>query len=72
MFYCHFPDKLLADGEYVDPKDKKGQAQKKKVPFLKRLYRRPFDWWEERATSTSTLPQSPTSNGFHSITPYVA
>ncbi|GBG24704.1 Alpha-1,3/1,6-mannosyltransferase ALG2 [Hondaea fermentalgiana] len=38
VFYCHFPDKLLC----VD----RGSA-------LKRLYRAPMDWWEERSTGAA-------------------
>lgn len=37
IFYCHFPDKLLA----------------KKGSFLKSLYRRPFDWLESWSTGCS-------------------
>ncbi|EMD69855.1 glycosyltransferase family 4 protein [Bipolaris sorokiniana ND90Pr] len=37
IFYCHFPDKLLA----------------KKGGFLKTLYRRPFDWLESWTTGCS-------------------
>lgn len=37
IFYCHFPDKLLA----------------KKGGLLKRLYRRPFDWLESWSTGCS-------------------
>jgi len=35
LFYCHFPDKLLAKG---------------REHWLKRLYRIPFDWIEEVST----------------------
>jgi alpha-1,3/alpha-1,6-mannosyltransferase len=35
LFYCHFPDKLLARG---------------RESVLKRIYRRPFDWIEEVTT----------------------
>jgi len=35
LFYCHFPDKLLARG---------------REHWLKRLYRVPFDWVEETTT----------------------
>lgn len=40
LFYCHFPDKLLC----VD-----------RSSFLKRLYRYPLDWLEERTTAQSDL-----------------
>ncbi len=47
VFYCHFPDKLLANGEFVEGKMKmRGSA-------LKRLYRLPMDWLEEFTTRTS-------------------
>ncbi|KDQ59753.1 glycosyltransferase family 4 protein [Jaapia argillacea MUCL 33604] len=45
VFYCHFPDKLLAAGEYVD-----GAAGNRPGSLLKRIYRMPMDWWEERTT----------------------
>jgi alpha-1,3/alpha-1,6-mannosyltransferase len=37
LFYCHFPDKLLA----------------KQGGIIKRLYRVPFDWWESWSTGCS-------------------
>ncbi|KAJ7756750.1 mannosyltransferase [Mycena maculata] len=45
VFYCHFPDKLLANGEFVE-----GNLKKKRVRLLKRLYRWPMDWLEEVTT----------------------
>lgn len=45
MFYCHFPDKLLADGKAA-PSDGKVKGS-----LLKRLYRLPADWLEEKTTS---------------------
>lgn len=45
VFYCHFPDKLLADGEYVEGK------VKRRGGLLKRMYRLPMDWLEEVTTS---------------------
>ncbi|KAH8814500.1 alpha-1,3-mannosyltransferase ALG2 [Flagelloscypha sp. PMI_526] len=44
VFYCHFPDFLLADGEF-----KEGQ-QRRKRSLLKRIYRFPMDRWEEWST----------------------
>ncbi|TFK45962.1 alpha-1,3-mannosyltransferase ALG2 [Heliocybe sulcata] len=44
VFYCHFPDKLLADGAYVEGKAGQGGS------LLKRLYRLPMDWLEEITT----------------------
>ena len=46
VFYCHFPDKLLANGAFVE-----GQLIKKNVSLLKRMYRVPMDWLEEVTTS---------------------
>ena len=45
VFYCHFPDKLLADGEFVN-----GIVRKRRRSFLKRLYRMPMDLLEEKTT----------------------
>lgn len=47
VFYCHFPDKLLADGEFVD---QKASTRKRKAGLLKRVYRFPMDWVEEQTT----------------------
>ncbi|EPS98405.1 hypothetical protein FOMPIDRAFT_148030 [Fomitopsis schrenkii] len=44
VFYCHFPDKLLADGAYVEEKGRPRWG------LLKRAYRLPMDWLEERTT----------------------
>ncbi|KAI8968692.1 hypothetical protein BD414DRAFT_498651, partial [Trametes punicea] len=44
LFYCHFPDKLLADGAYVE-----GRARPK-GSLLKRIYRLPMDTLEELTT----------------------
>jgi len=46
VFYCHFPDKLLANGAFVEG------ALMKKGGLLKRLYRMPMDWLEEVTTRT--------------------
>lgn len=45
LFYCHFPDKLLADGAYEE-----GRPTKKNAGLLKRMYRAPMDWVEEATT----------------------
>ncbi|KZV84999.1 UDP-Glycosyltransferase/glycogen phosphorylase [Exidia glandulosa HHB12029] len=45
VFYCHFPDKLLAAGEYTDD-----DTKKRPVGLLKRIYRVPMDWLEEVTT----------------------
>ena len=47
VFYCHFPDKLLANGEFVEGK------MKKRGSALKRAYRLPMDWLEEVTTRAS-------------------
>jgi alpha-1,3/alpha-1,6-mannosyltransferase len=47
VFYCHFPDKLLANGAFTE-----GNLNEKSVPLLKRIYRYPMDWLEEVTTST--------------------
>ncbi|KAH8985929.1 glycosyltransferase family 4 protein, partial [Lactarius hatsudake] len=41
VFYCHFPDKLLANGEFVEGN------MTKRGGLLKRAYRVPMDWLEE-------------------------
>ncbi|TFK80302.1 glycosyltransferase family 4 protein [Polyporus arcularius HHB13444] len=43
LFYCHFPDKLLAEGAYVEGHTKRGSV-------LKRIYRLPMDLLEEMTT----------------------
>ncbi|TBU24796.1 mannosyltransferase [Dichomitus squalens] len=43
LFYCHFPDKLLADGAYIEGTAKRGSV-------LKRIYRLPMDFLEEVTT----------------------
>lgn len=44
IFYCHFPDKLLAGGSYVEGKIQRNGG------LLKRLYRIPMDYLEEVTT----------------------
>ena len=46
VFYCHFPDKLLADGRAA-PIDGTRRGS-----LLKRIYRLPADWLEEFTTSS--------------------
>ncbi|KAH6904889.1 alpha-1,3-mannosyltransferase ALG2, partial [Coprinopsis sp. MPI-PUGE-AT-0042] len=50
VFYCHFPDKLLANGAYVE-----GDAIAKKTSMLKRLYRLPMNWLEEVTTRQADI-----------------
>jgi len=52
VFYCHFPDKLLANGEFVEGK------MKMRGSVLKRAYRLPMDWLEE-VTTRASLTRSP-------------
>ena len=50
VFYCHFPDKLLAGGAYVEGKIQRSGG------LLKRLYRLPMDLLEEITTGESSPP----------------
>ncbi|KAG6864410.1 hypothetical protein C0991_009703 [Blastosporella zonata] len=50
VFYCHFPDKLLANGAFVE-----GETNKKRVGFLKQVYRYPMDWLEETTTRQADI-----------------
>jgi len=52
VFYCHFPDKLLANGEFAEGK------MKMRGSVLKRAYRLPMDWLEE-VTTRASLTRSP-------------
>lgn len=45
VFYGHFPDKLLADGQFVE-----GCTGVRKSLSLKGIYRIPMDWLEEVTT----------------------
>ena len=47
VFYCHFPDKLLANGEFVEGK------MHMRGGWLKRVYRLPMDRLEEITTRMS-------------------
>ena len=49
VFYCHFPDKLLADGAYVEGKIRRNGG------LLKSIYRFPVDKLEEVTTRTLHL-----------------
>lgn len=49
VFYCHFPDKLLANGAFVEGNIVNNAG------ILKRLYRLPMDWLEEVTTRTCLL-----------------
>ena len=53
VFYCHFPDKLLANGEFVE-----GEAGRWKAGILKGLYRLPMDFLEEWTTRTPHITLS--------------
>ncbi|TDL18460.1 glycosyltransferase family 4 protein [Rickenella mellea] len=54
VFYCHFPDKLLANGEFVDGNDE-AKRRKRKQALLKRVYRFPMDWLEEKTTEQADI-----------------
>ncbi|KAG0699031.1 hypothetical protein DFH29DRAFT_68740 [Suillus ampliporus] len=49
VFYCHFPDKLLANGAYVEGR------RKKNASILKSIYRFPMDWLEEVTTRQADI-----------------
>ncbi|KAI0046923.1 glycosyltransferase family 4 protein [Auriscalpium vulgare] len=49
VFYCHFPDKLLANGEFVEGKMRKNGS------VLKRAYRLPMDLLEEVTTRNADI-----------------
>ncbi|THH20044.1 hypothetical protein EW146_g1222 [Bondarzewia mesenterica] len=49
VFYCHFPDKLLANGEFVEGK------MRMRGGLLKRMYRLPMDWLEEVTTRQADI-----------------
>ncbi|KAF8898238.1 hypothetical protein CPB84DRAFT_1780681, partial [Gymnopilus junonius] len=46
VFYCHFPDKLLANGAFVEGSG----SMMRRGGLLKKLYRLPMDWLEEVTT----------------------
>ncbi|KAL0947670.1 hypothetical protein HGRIS_013758 [Hohenbuehelia grisea] len=50
VFYCHFPDKLLAHGEFVE-----GNLVRRRTSLLKRIYRFPMDWLEEITTGQADI-----------------
>ncbi|KAJ3791872.1 hypothetical protein GGU11DRAFT_822091 [Lentinula aff. detonsa] len=47
VFYCHFPYKLLANGEFIKDPISRAQRNMLKGGLLKRTYRYPMDWLEE-------------------------
>ncbi|KAJ3712079.1 glycosyltransferase family 4 protein [Lentinula guzmanii] len=50
VFYCHFPYKLLANGEFIKDPISRAQRNMLKGGLLKRIYRYPMDWLEEITT----------------------
>ncbi|KAG6902655.1 hypothetical protein C0995_013344 [Termitomyces sp. Mi166 len=50
VFYCHFPDKLLANGAFVE-----GEKKRKQISLLKQIYRFPMDWLEETTTRQADI-----------------
>jgi hypothetical protein len=55
VFYCHSPDKLLANGEYIDNDRRQELGFARRRGFLKRIYRFPMDYWEGLTTSQADL-----------------
>ncbi|KAF8650067.1 hypothetical protein AX16_005431 [Volvariella volvacea WC 439] len=57
VFYCHFPDKLLASGEFQFTKSSegKGKAPQNDMGLLKKMYRYPMDFLEEATTGQADL-----------------
>lgn len=53
VFYCHFPDKLLANASFTEV-----LASKRGLSLIRRLYRLPMDWLEEATTSAYCLVSS--------------
>jgi alpha-1,3/alpha-1,6-mannosyltransferase len=55
VFYCHFPDKLLADGTVAAVEGVKTAPKRQGglKAIVKRLYRAPVNWVEEVTTRTS-------------------
>lgn len=49
VFYCHFPDKLLADGAFVE------RRVTRRGGVLKSIYRLPMDWLEEVTTRQADI-----------------
>ncbi|OJA19902.1 hypothetical protein AZE42_07028 [Rhizopogon vesiculosus] len=49
VFYCHFPDKLLASGAYVEGR------RVRSISLLKSIYRFPMDWLEEATTTQADI-----------------
>ena len=60
LFYCHFPDKLLANGELIEEKLGRGDEvrfrMKKNGSLLKKAYRFPMDLLEEITTRMVAIP----------------
>ena len=51
VFYCHFPDKLLSEGELLFD----GTIKRRRAGLLKRMYRYPMDWLEETTTGCADV-----------------
>jgi alpha-1,3/alpha-1,6-mannosyltransferase len=50
VFYGHFPDKLLADGQFIE-----GHTGIKRSFSIKGIYRIPMDWLEEFTTRVFSI-----------------
>ncbi|KAJ3779641.1 hypothetical protein GGU10DRAFT_400545 [Lentinula aff. detonsa] len=55
VFYCHFPYKLLANGEFIKDPISRAQRNMLKGGLLKRIYRYPMDWLEEITTGQADV-----------------
>lgn len=56
VFYCHFPDKLLATGEAIEEDgDSPPKPLHNNAGLLKRLYRLPMDLLEEYTTASADI-----------------
>lgn len=55
VFYCHFPDKLLAGGKVAAVEGVGRTTSGGLKDVLKKLYRVPVDWIEETTTGEPSL-----------------
>ena len=69
VFYCHFSDKLLADGEYLDNDGRQELGFTRRRGFLKRVYRFPMNYWEGLTTSYSSPTHSLLQRSSYCISP---
>lgn len=55
VFYCHFPDKLLADGQVAAVEGVVARGGGGMRELLKQAYRMPMNWLEETTTRKRSL-----------------